>query len=145
MGVPELQSGTFLYSKFWLFFPKIVGMKKNFVLTNAVNCPYVFNFRPYAFFRCRFFPKFQTFNTKSEPPNAKILHFGSFFSDVSGDLLWVFHPIFIWYMASFFRQIKIRVLTLSSRKSNEKIKIFFIRRNARHFKMLVHTSKLLPQ
>ena len=29
-----------------------------------------------------------------------------------------------WYMAAFLRQIKIRVLTLTSRKSNEKIKIY---------------------
>lgn len=30
----------------------------------------------------------------------------------------------IWYMATFFRQVKIRVLILTLRKSNEKIKIY---------------------
>jgi hypothetical protein len=33
-------------------------------------------------------------------------------------------PLTAGYMAAFLRQIKIRVLTLTSRKSNEKIKIY---------------------
>ncbi len=68
---------------------------------NGVNCPYVFNFRPYDFFRYRFFPKFQTFNTKSEPSNTKILTFWIIFLDVSGDFLWFFRPNFLLFQSIF--------------------------------------------
>lgn len=98
MRVPELQSGTFFFIPNTPFFlAYFVGMKKNFALMNGVNCPYVFNFRPYAFFRYRIFPKFQTFNTKNYHPNAKIWAFCIFFLDVLCDFLWFFIPIFDYF------------------------------------------------